>query len=429
MSERNSHISGPRLSKTSRLRVIVTGLVAQHPRLGGIAWHYMQYVLGLIKLGHEVFYFEDSGEWPYLLAGGSAPSDWIARDAQQNLVHLSDIMGRFGLSESWAYHNSAEDVWYGMPDRKRQTIVKTADVIINVSGSLVTPSAYRERALLVYIDTDPVFTQAKIAMGERDFAERVASHDIHFSFGETLSGRVPSTQFYWRPTRQPVVLDEWITDASPRPSFTTIMSWTSYRPLTWKGKVYGQKDLEFRKFHSLPRHVPQVPLELAIGSIAHPEWQADTSSPLLSTLEDAGWNLVNALQVCPDLDSYKSYVVHSKGEWSVAKQGYVHGQPGWFSERSACYLAAGRPVILQDTGFTSVVPAGRGVLSFSTLDEAANAIKEVSANYDCHSRAASEIAAGLFASDRVLKQLLDASFSTSAEPPRTNGGADRIRFR
>jgi hypothetical protein len=423
MSETGSHIARQTSpSRTSRLRIIVTGLIAQHPQLGGIAWHYMHYVLGLVRLGHEVFYFEDSGEWPYVLAGGPNATDWVARDARENVSYLQALMRRFGLDASWAYRNAAISEWYGMSDQKRRDIINTADVIINVSGSLERPDAYRKRALLVYIDTDPVFTQAKIAGRQTDFTARVASHNIHFSFGERLTNRVPPTQFLWRPTRQPIVLDEWATQASPRPQFTTVMSWTSYRPLVWEGQVYGQKDVEFERFRSLPARVPEVPLELAIGSILHPEWEGEKGSLLLPSLEASGWGLANAFKVCGDLDAYRSYIVHSKGEWSVAKNGYVTGQPAWFSERSACYLAAGRPVILQDTGFAAVIPTGRGVLSFSTLDQAVDAIREVSAHYDRHSRAAADIAAGFFSSDYVLNDLLHASFSASDNSARTDAG-------
>jgi hypothetical protein len=441
MPEIGSHIARETCpTRTSRLRIVVTGLIAQHPQLGGIAWHYMHYILGLGRLGHDVFYFEDSGEWPYALAGGPRQTDWVACDFRQNVSHLERVMRRFGLDSKWAYRNAAAGKWYGMSDQKRDSIINTADVIINVSGSVDRPETYRKRAVLVYVDTDPVFTQTKVALGteashrfgaqrtlnadyfkrwrERLLASRVALHDVHFSFGEKLSSKIPSTQFLWRPTRQPIVIDEWATNVSPRASFTTVMSWTSYRPLVWKGQIYGQKDVEFERFRSLPGCVPGVPLELAIGSMLHPDWEGGNGSLLLSSLGSSGWGLTNAFEVCTDLDTYRSYIVHSKGEWSVAKNGYVVGQPGWFSERSACYLAAGRPVILQDTGFSSVIPTGRGVLSFSTLDQAVSAIREVSADYERHSRAAAEIAASFFASDHILTNLLNTSFLGSGKSAR-----------
>ena len=255
-----------------------TWTIAQHPQLGGIAWHYIHYILGLIRLRHDVFYFEDSGEWPYALTGGPRRVDWVAPDARQNVSHLDRVMRRFGLDSRWAYRNAAAREWHGMSDQRRNSIIDTADVIINVSGSVDRPEAYRKRALLVYIDTDPVFTQTKIALGtetsqgvgtqrtlnadyfkrwrERLLAKRVALHDVHFSFGETLSSKVPPTHFFWRPTRQPIVLDEWASHVSPRPPFTTVMSWTSYPPLAWKGQIYGQKDVEFERFRSLPGRVP-----------------------------------------------------------------------------------------------------------------------------------------------------------------------------
>src|SRR6516165_3202788 len=166
MSGIGSHIARETCpTRTSRLRIIVTGLIAQHPQIGGIAWHYMHYILGLDRLGHDVFYFEDSGEWPYVLAGRPRHSDWVAHDARQNLSHLDRVMRRFGLDSRWAYRNAAANEWHGMSAQKRESIINTADVIINVSGSIDRPEPYRKRALLVYIDTDPVFTQTKIALG------------------------------------------------------------------------------------------------------------------------------------------------------------------------------------------------------------------------------------------------------------------------
>ena len=368
----------------------------------------MQYVLGLSRLGHDVLYLEDSGEWPYVLDGDFTSMSWVARDARQNISHVDSTMRRFELN--WAYRNPLENKWHGISDNKRREFINTADLLINVSGSLENPNHYRGRAIMAYIDTDPIFTQTKIARGEEEFAARVAAHDVHFSFGEALSSSVPPTEFIWRPTRQPVVLDEWRHDVSPRPNFTTVMNWTSYRPLEWKGQTYAQKDVEFEKFRALPALIPEIPLELAIGSILHREWEGKTRSQLPS-LKSSGWLVADAFEICAGLDAYRNYVLHSKAEWSVAKNGYVVGRPGWFSDRSACYLAAGRPVVVQDTGFSSIIPTGRGVLSFSTIDEAANDIKAVTANYRRHSRAATDIAASFFSSDDVLNNLIEVSVS------------------
>ncbi|HSR31920.1 MAG TPA: hypothetical protein VLY63_15260, partial [Anaerolineae bacterium] len=383
----------------SSLRIVVTGLIAQHPRLGGMTWHHLQYILGLTRLGHDVYYFEDSGEFPYNLDGGGSGTDWIARDCAASVGYLARIMARFGLENRWAYHFPLKSEWYGLSEKQREAVIQSADLLINVSGSLEHPENYRQIPHLVYIDTDPVVTQIKIALGNAGFPERVEAHDTHFSFGETLSRSVPATDYQWRPTRQPIVLSEWRPATPRRESFTTVMNWTSYEPLFYYGRTFGQKDMEFKRFLDLPDQVAPTAIEVALSRTQYLKWLAveerlpdgfegskDNKSDWTphDLLTHAGWRVVDALEACGDLDSYRHYIESSKAEWSVAKNAYVLGQPGWFSERSACYLASGRPVVVQDTGFTKVLPVGEGILSFRTLPEAAAAIQEVEMNYRRH---------------------------------------------
>jgi hypothetical protein len=204
------------------------------------------------------------------------------------------------------------------------------------------------------------------------------------------------------------------------------MSWTSYKPLTFDGRTYAQKDVELRRCLELPSGVAPTVLEVALGRTHHVNWQTDdeTLPPELSQLASSknwtprellthtGWAVVDAGEVCGDLDGYRQYVESSKAEWSVAKNGYVVAQPGWFSCRSACYLAAGRPVVVQDTGFGAVLPAGEGILTFRTLEEAVAGIREVEANYQRHARAARAIAEEYFSSDIVLSRLIDEAMSS-----------------
>jgi hypothetical protein len=417
------------MGSTQSLRIVVTGLIAQHPSLGGVAWDYVQYPLGLHRLGHDVYYIEDSGEWPYTTDGGASGQDWIAYDCSPNVAHLKEVMERFGLSERWAYRFPIKPRWFGMPHAKRREVLRSADLLINVSGSLEQPGDYRNIRRLAYLDSDPVFTQIKLALpqGHLKFRKRVDLHDIHFSFGECLSTAVPSTPYTWRPTRQPIVVSEWSSPAPFRPVYSTIMSWTSYKPLRFEGRLYAQKDYEFRRFVSLASLVAPVPVEIAMHGTRHATWQslAGEGSPAgdrpgadgfdpRQFLRAAGWRVVDAREVAGGLDSYRSYVLSSKGEWSVAKNGYVEGRPGWFSCRSGCYLAAGRPVIVQDTGFVSVLPTGVGVLSFSTTDEAAEAIRRVESNYHQHAQAAREIAEAYFAADLVLSRLIEEAMTVHA---------------
>jgi hypothetical protein len=399
---------------TESLRIVVTGLIAQHPTLGGVGWDYVQYPVGLSRLGHDVYYLEDSGEWPYSSTGGPAKEDWIAWDPAPNVRHLDDVMRRFGLEDRWMYRFPTKPRWYGVSHRKRREILTTADLLINVSGTLRRPLEYRAIPRLAYVDSDPVFTQVKLRLsrGQLKFQRRVAGHDVHFSFGERLGPGVPPTAFEWIATRQPVVLSEWRPRNDHREAFTTVMSWTSYRPLRFGGVSYAQKDVEFARFADLPSRVGGARFEVALGGTRHVRWQANgRAGEPRDVLRRLGWSVVDPNRACVGLDGYRSFLESSKGEWSVAKNGYVKGQPGWFSCRSACYLAAGRPVVVQDTGFRDVLPTGEGILAFTTPDEAADAIREVDGRYARHSRAARELAEEYFDSRKVLTRLVEEAVS------------------
>jgi hypothetical protein len=419
---------------TASFRIIVTGLIAQHPSLGGVTWDYLQYVLGLVRLGHDVYYFEDSGQWPYNLGGGPSGDDWIAHDPTPNVAYLAKVMARYGLEERWAYRFPIRPRWFGLSHKKRREVLQSTDLLINVSGTLKRPSDYRQVRRLAYIDSDPVFTQVKLklARGQTKFRKRVNVHDVHFSFGECLSEAVPTTGHRWRATRTPIVLAEWRPAMPRREEFTTVMNWASYKPLRYGRRFYGQKDMEFQRFIELPRKVNPTAIEVALSKTQHLNWQTDgrnlsptalefvcsqvkwTPSDLLAHM---GWRVVDPLQVCPDLDSYREYIESSKAEWSVAKNGYVLGQPGWFSCRSACYLAAGRPVVVQETGFSNVLPIGEGLLSFKTMEQAAAAIDEVNGNYGRHAKAARAIAEEYFDSRKVLTRLIDEAMNHPANSP------------
>jgi len=418
-----------------RLRIIVTGLIAQHPHMGGVAWDYLQYALGLRLLGHDVYYFEDSGEWPYNLDGGETGDDWAAPTPDWNLAHLSAIMRRFGLGDRWAYRFPRGDTWHGLSETKRREILATADLLINVSGTIEHPERYRDIPRMAYIDSDPLFTQIKYLQQGSEFTPRVDVHDTHFTFGEAMSGKVPATGHRWLPTRHPMVLDEWTGDTLFREVYSTVMNWTSYKPITHDGASYGQKDVEFRKFLHLPEMVSPLRLEVALANTNHVNWQTDSGGypdDVKSMLEInpditppellrmTGFEVVDPEVHCVGLDEYRNYIMSSKAEWSVAKNGYVSARTGWFSCRSCCYLAAGRPVVVQATGFTDTIPAGEGVLVFSTPEEAVDGIRRVEGDYPRHARAAREIAAGYFDSNKVLASLVERAMDP---PPSRQSGA------
>jgi len=396
---------------SSQLRIIVTGLVAQYP-LGGVAWGHSQYLLGLARLGHDVYYLEDSGQWPY-----NPLEDGLIKDPTFNVDYLAGVMSRFGLGDKWAYRFAFglsgdkweyrfpwESQWFGLADTERMKVIESADLLINISGSLERPHDYRQIPRLAFIDTDPVFTQVKLARGQDDLRKLVDTHDVHFSYGACISEGyprgVPATGHAWIPTRPPIMLSEWNPSAPYREVYTTVMNWTSHNSVSYNGQTYGQKDVEFMHFIELPRIVAPTVFELAIGS-------GENQRTPYDLLAHKGWHLVEPAQVCPDLDSFCRYIESSKGEWSVAKNAYVLGRSGWFGERSARYLAAGRPVMLQETGYSSALPVGEGLLAFTTLEEAAAAIREVEGNYAHHAKAARAIAEEYFDSDKVLAELIE----------------------
>lgn len=382
------------------LRIVVTGLIAQYP-LGGVTWDYVQYVLGLARMGHDVYYFEDTGQWPYNPIEGG-----VAKGCDFNVQYLSRVMSHIGLGGKWAYRFPWHSEWFGLSTEERRAVISSADLLINVSGTLAEPEKYRDVRCMVYIDSDPVFTQIKISRGQGDFRRMVDTHDAHFSFGEGLPADALHTGHHWRATRQPIVLSEWRTAEPRRDVFTTVMNWTSYKPVVYEGKTYGQKDVEFMRFIGLPQRVTPAVLEIAVNT-------GKTRRTPRDLLAHKGWQVVNPDEVCPDMESYRRYIETSFAEWSVAKNAYVVGKSGWFSCRSACYLAAGKPVVVQDTGFSSILPVGRGILPFTTLDEAADAINEVCGNYDTHSLAARVVAEDFFDSHKVLGRLLDEAFTAA----------------
>lgn len=383
---------------TERLRIIVTGLIAQYP-LGGVTWDYVQYALGLARLGHDVYYFEDTGQWPYDPQAGG-----LAKEPDFNVAYLARLMARFGLEDRWAYRFPWQSQWFGLSDARRSEIVRSADLLVNVSGTLERPAEYRAVRTLAYVDSDPMFTQIKLAQGQAHLRALVDAHDVHFSFGETLSARVPGTGHRWLPTRQPVVLGQWRRGETTRRTFTTVMNWTSYKDLIFAGEIYGQKDREFLRFIDLPDRVAPTALEVAANI-------GKTRRTPRGHLSHKGWRVVDPMDVCPDAETYRRYIQTSQAEWSVAKHAYVAGQTGWFSCRSACYLASSRPVVVQDTGFGEILPTGSGLLAFDTLDEAAEAIREVERNYEHHSAAAREIAEAFFDSDKVLTRLVELAMA------------------
>jgi hypothetical protein len=380
---------------SGRLRVVVLGYVVRGP-LGGLAWHHLQYVLGLSALGHDVHFLEDSDDYPSC----SDPSTGaMTVDPSYGLRFAGRCFDRLGLGDRWAYHDAHAGRWHGPAATRIVDACHRADVVLNLSGVNPLRPWCMQAPARVLVDTDPVFTQVR-HLQDPAARRRAQDHTAFFSFGENfgLPGcSTPDDGLPWRPTRQPVVLDAWpVTPGPTRGMFTAVMQWDSYRAPTHEGRRYGMKSDSFEPYWDLPRRAgPQF--ELALGSASAPRQK----------LRDAGWAVRDPLGVTRNPWAYQEYLRGSRAEFGVAKHGYVSTWSGWFSERSAAYLASGRPVVVQDTGFSDRLPAGRGLLAFSTPEEAVVAVESVNGDYDAHCRAARALAEEHFDARKVLPRLLE----------------------
>ena len=379
---------------SSSLRIVVLGYIVRGP-MGGLVWHHLQYVMGLARLGHDVYFLEDSDDYPSCYDPQRQTTD---RNPDYGLRFTGQVFQQVGLGERWAYYDAHTACWLGPCAARAGEICQGADLLLNLSGVNPLRPWFLQVPQRVLVDTDPVFTQVRHLIDPAS-RETALQHTAFFSFGENIaseSGRIPDDQLNWLPTRQPVVLDAWPATPGPRDGkFTTVMQWDSYQTCAYDGVEYGMKSASFGPFMELPAGTGQA-LELALGSDAAPR----------ERLREAGWSLRNPLEVTRDPSSYRHYIQQSKAEFSVAKHGYVVSHSGWFSERSACYLASGRPVLVQDTGFTDWLASDGGVVAFSTPEEALAGIEVINSDYDYHCRCARELVHTYFDARQVLASLI-----------------------
>lgn len=390
-----------RRGRSERLRIVVLGYIVRGP-LGGLAWHHLQYVMGLARLGHDVYFVEDSDDYPSCY---DPVRHVVDADPSYGLRFAAESFERVGLGDRWAYHDAHTSRWSGPAGDRILGVCAATDLVVNVSGVNPLRPWLAEVPARALIDTDPVFTQIRHLT---DPAARAlaARHTVFLSFGENIaagSATVPDDGLPWLPTRQPVVLDAWPLTPGPRGGrFTTVMQWESYAAREHGGRRYGMKSASFAPYLDLPARVGSA-LELAIGGDSAPR----------ALLQDKGWSIRDPLRVGRDPWSYQRYLRRSKAEFAVAKHGYVASNSGWFSERSAGYLASGRPVVAQETGFTEWLGTGSGVLAFGTPEAAVEAIAEVAGDYDRHCRAARAVAAAYFDAGDVLSQLVEHAMGPS----------------
>jgi hypothetical protein len=395
--------------------IVVLGTLAADP-YAGMAWMHMQIVAGLRRLGREAYYFETTSNWPYDPVRGTKVCD-----SDYAVPYLDRVAASFGLDGCWAYRRSYSDkAWIGMPRERAERLLAGADAVFNVAGATPVWEEGLETGPLVYFGTDPVFDEVGYAAGRDGVRETVDRHERAVTYGEnigTAASPVPPLPHLAARTRQPVLLGLWRNGAPTRDVFTTVGNWRQEGPqVEFDGETYfWSKDREFRKIVDVPARTTQA-IELATNlagakSILHSEEKdvralgVDERDRLL--LHENGWILRDALPLTTSPWPYRDYVRGSRAELTVARDLNVRLKSGWFSERSACYLAAGRPVIAQDTGFGEVLPLGEGLFAFEDADGALEAIEAVNGDYQRHSRAAAAIAEEHFAAERVLARLLD----------------------
>ena len=380
------------------MKAIVTGMIASYP-VGGVVWDYAQYALGLERLGFEVYYLEDTGWQTYDPRKGE-----YGEDCSYAVDFLSRSLGVLSptLAQRWRFRNM-DGKTFGLDDQAFSDVLRDADLFLNVSGGTLLRDEYMACKRKVMIDSDPGWNHF------RNFPKWDANpnwygshgyraHDFFFTYAERIGKPdcvLPDFGLKWQPTRPPVVMDCWKAEPLGE-KWTTVMTWKNFQEtIQYNGATYGTKEMEFGKVEKLPSQTT-AKLELAVGGDQAPRehWRK------------LGWNVVESQNISRTAEEYRRYVQSSRGEFSVAKNVYAVTRCGWFSCRSVCYLAAGLPVVVQDTGFSEFIPTGEGLFAFSNLDEAARGIEAVEKNYAHHQRAARELARTHFASDVVLGDLL-----------------------
>jgi hypothetical protein len=368
------------------LKILFAGIIARYP-FGGVTWCSLMYLLGLRALGHEVFYIEDTGECVY-----DPVQNTRATDPGYGTSYIHRALEPFGLGDRWAFVNY-DGSYHGRGAEDVRRYCNDADLYLNLSGgSWFWRDEYARIPRSAFIDSDPAFTQLAIAKAEPWYVEFFQRFDHLFTFGSnigTAASPVPVGEFVWRKTWQPITLDEWRSEREAGDRFTTVMTW-QIESFT---DVGGNKDEEFLKYLDLPSRTRQL-FELAINGPR-------------ALLGEHGWQTVDAMAASRTLWDYRDFIQRSKAEFAVAKHTYVATRSGWFSDRTECYLAASRPVIVQDTGWTAHLPSGEGLLAFTSPDEAVAGIDAINGDYARHARRAAEIAHEHFDAARVLKRLID----------------------
>jgi len=382
---------------SKKLKIVILGMMGRCP-FGGQTWLYLNWLRGFERLGHEVWYVEDDSVWPY-----DPRQNTVTDDCSYAVHHIETCMQRIGIPNQWAFRLAyRKGTCFGMSDSKLDDLYRSCDVLLNVVGATDLREEQLQARLRVYVETDPVSAELQLANGDEHTRKEFAKYDHIFTYGENYGASdcdVPLNGINYGKTRQPVDLDLWPMAYDPGARFfTTIGNFRQNgNDIVYRGELYyWSKHYEWEKYLGLPSRTPQ-PFELAMNCEGEDRQR----------LQAGGWNLLSPLIMSLDVfGAYPDYFRRSRGEFTVAKDQNVRLRSGWFSERDACYLASGKPVVAQDTGFGNILPGGEGLFAFTTMEQAVAAIQTINSDYRRHCESARAIAEEYFAAPKVAAKLL-----------------------
>ena len=378
---------------TPKLTILLSGMIAGVPHQGGATWAILQYLLGFKRLGYNVHFIEPVEQAALRPAG-------VPLARSDNAAYFRRVMAEFGMGQTSALLLAGTQRTVGLSYERLREIARRADVLVNISGLLTDEALTEDIPLRAYLDLDPAFTQLWQVAEGIDMC--FAAHNRFVTVGQAIGDpdcEVPTCGLEWVTTPQPVVLERWPAGRiTTHDALTTVANWRGYGSIEHEGVFYGQKAHSWRQFFSLPALSEE---RFAPALAIHPEESKD-----LAALRANGWRLIDPERVTLTPAGYQCFVRGSKAEFGIAKSGYVASRCGWFSDRSVCYLASGRPVIAQETGFSRFLPVGAGLFAFHTIDEVLASIEALNGDYDRHVRAARAVAEEYFDSDRVLERFL-----------------------
>jgi hypothetical protein len=378
------------------MRIVFAGSIGRCG-LGGQAWASLQYLIGLRELGHEVFYLEDCGESSWAYNWGK--QEWTF-DLDYPAAYVRDSLEPFGFGKNWIYRTNKNSL--GAPLKCFVDFCNNADLLIVRNLPLWDwREEYDRPPRRAFIDGDPAFTQISIANGDAGLASAIARCEKRFTVGYrvgALDCSIPDAGGPWLPTKHPVVLSQWPFVKNDATHFTSVVRWQGFKEVQFNGVTYGQRDKQFPKYMELPNRTSQK-FCMAIMGIDPKE------------LTKFGWETAPGEIISKTGNSYREFIQNSRGEFSVPKNGYVQSRSGWFSDRSVCYLASGRPLLMEDTGLADWLPVGNGLVTFTNPDEAIAGVEKINSSYEAHRRAARDIAENYFASERVLPEFLETAMT------------------